>query len=81
MHGILQARILEWVVMAPPGNLSDPGIEPTSLVTPALQADSLLLSYQGIPDTDLHSLIPNLWVAMCFGIEGILNFRKQGHKF
>ena len=38
---------------APPGNLSDPGIEPTAPMTPALQADSLLLSYQGIPDTDL----------------------------
>ena len=33
-HGILQARILEWV----PGHLPDPGIEPGS---PALQADAL----------------------------------------
>ena len=32
---ILQARILEWV--PPPGDLSNPGIEPSS---PALQADS-----------------------------------------
>ena len=29
----------------PPGNLPDPGIEPTSLVSPALQVDSLPLSH------------------------------------
>ena len=30
-----------------PGNLPDPGIKLKSPVTPALQADSLLLSHQG----------------------------------
>ena len=30
----------------PPGDLPNPGIEPTSLVAPALQADSLPLSHQ-----------------------------------
>ena len=34
--GILQARILEWVAMPSSGDLPDPGIEPTSLVSPAL---------------------------------------------
>ena len=43
-HGILLARILEWVAISPPGDLPDPGIEPTS---PALQEDSLQLSHQG----------------------------------
>ena len=38
IHGILQARILEWVAVSPPGDLPDPGMEPRS---PALQADSL----------------------------------------
>ena len=33
----------------PPGGLLDSGVEPTSLVSLALQADSLLLSYQGSP--------------------------------
>ena len=33
----------------PPGNLPNPGIEPASPVSPALQADSLLLSHQGSP--------------------------------
>ena len=35
VHGILQARILEWVPMPPPGDFPDPGIEPTFLVSPA----------------------------------------------
>ena len=30
LHGILQARILEWVAMLSPGDLPGPGIEPTS---------------------------------------------------
>ena len=38
VHGILQARILEWVAIPSPGDLPNPGIEPQSL---ALQADSI----------------------------------------
>ena len=30
VHGILQARILAWVPFPSPGDLPDPGIEPTS---------------------------------------------------
>ena len=37
---ILQARILKWVAMPPPGDLPHPGIEPESPVSPALQVDS-----------------------------------------
>ena len=36
VQGILQARILEWVAFPPPGDLPDPGIEPASLMPPAL---------------------------------------------
>ena len=32
VHGILQARILEWVAMPPPGDLLNPGIELMSLI-------------------------------------------------
>jgi len=39
VHGILQARILEWAPFPSPVDLSNPGIEPGS---PALWADSLL---------------------------------------
>ena len=38
VHGILQARILEWVAFPSPGDLPNPGLE---LRSPALQADSL----------------------------------------
>ena len=38
VHGILQARILEWVTIPFPGYLLDPGIKPSS---PTMQADSL----------------------------------------
>ena len=38
LHEILQARILEWVDMHPPGDLLISGTEPRS---PALQVDSL----------------------------------------
>jgi len=30
VHGIIQARILEWIALPPPGDLSDPGIKPES---------------------------------------------------
>ena len=36
VHGILQARILEWVARPPPVDLPHPGIEPASLTSPAL---------------------------------------------
>ena len=35
-HGILQARILEWVPCPPPGDLPNTGTEPTLLISPAL---------------------------------------------
>ena len=39
IHGIFQARVLEWVAIPSPGDLPNPGIDPRS---PALQADSFL---------------------------------------
>ena len=36
VHGILQARILEWVAISSSRDLPDPGIEPKSLISPAL---------------------------------------------
>ena len=39
VHGILQARILEWTAISFLGDLLNPGIKPASLT---LQADSLL---------------------------------------
>ena len=36
VHGILQVRILEWVASPPLADLSNSGIEPKSLLSPAL---------------------------------------------
>ena len=44
VHGILQARILEWIAIPFSRGSSDPGIEPWS---PKLQEDLYHLSYQG----------------------------------
>ena len=35
VHGILQARVLEWVFLSP-GDLPDPGMEPVSILSPVL---------------------------------------------
>ena len=54
VHGILQARILEWVAVCFSRDLSNPGIEPRS---PALQADSLPAEPPGKPkNTGVGSL-------------------------
>ena len=36
VHGVLQAKILEWVAMPPSGDLPNPGIKPPPLTSPAL---------------------------------------------
>ena len=57
VHGILQARILEWVAFPSPEDLPNPGIEPRS---PALQADSLPSEAAGKPkNTGVSNLIPS----------------------
>ena len=53
-HGILQARILEWVTLPSLGDLPDPGMEPGF---PALQVDSLPAKPPGKPkNTGVGSL-------------------------
>ena len=44
----------------PPRDLSDPGIEPVSSASPALQADCLPLSHQGNPSKSYESLFHRL---------------------
>ena len=54
VHGILQARMLEWVAFPSPGDLPNPGIK---LRSPALQADSLPAEPQWTPkNTGVGSL-------------------------
>ena len=60
VHGILQTRILEWVVFPSPGDLSNPGIEHRSH---ALQADSLPAQPPGKPkNTGVGSLSLLQWI-------------------
>ena len=51
VHGILQARIQEWVAIPFSGDLPNLGIEPRS---PALQADSFLSEPPGKPPSQLR---------------------------
>ena len=70
LHGNIQARILEWVVMPSSRGSSLPRYWNQSPEAPALQADSLLVNHQGIhsPATSsryrlidwLHSLQPKM---------------------
>ena len=47
VHGIFQAKILDWVAISSSRDLPHTRIDPSSPVSPALQADSLLLSQWG----------------------------------
>ena len=72
VHGISQARALQWVAVSFPGDLPNPGIEPKS---PALQADSLPTELQGgpifhesqfsKPPCTLHSVCVCMCVCVC----------------
>ena len=57
VHGIVQARILEWVAMPSSRDLPDPGIEPTTPAAPAVQADSSATEPLGKPQR-LEAIIP-----------------------
>ena len=50
VHGILQARILEWLPFPPPGDLPNPGIYLQLLDLLHCQADSLPLSHLGLQE-------------------------------
>ena len=63
VHGIFQAKILQWAVVPFSRGSSDPGIEPRSA---ALQADSLPLSHGGSPS--FNSISPQ-W---CFLFKPVL---------
>ena len=56
---ISKARILKWIPISPPGDLPDAGIEAMSPASPALQVDSLRLSYWGCPSLAIINCIYN----------------------
>ena len=66
VHGILQARTLEWVAM-PSSRVSSQGIKPR---TPALQADSLPTEPPGKPKS-------KEWVAWWAAVYGVAQSRTR----
>ena len=75
VQGILQVRILEWVVMLSSRSLPNPGIEPTSFLSPALpgrffttsdtwEAPSLLWNSSRLLPVWLSSGIAFQWTAV-----------------
>ena len=75
VHGVLQARILEWVAMSSSGDLSNPGIKPRS---PTLQADSLPTEPPGKPNnTGVGSLSLLHWIFPTLELnQGLLHCRQ-----
>ena len=67
VQGIFQARILEWVAIYFSRDLTHPGIEPMSLVSPALAGGSFITSTTWeAPDT--HMCVTE---SLCFTPETI----------
>ena len=62
VHGIFQARVLEWVAISFSRDLPDPGIEPRS---PALQEDSLPTELSGKPNLLVTSKTISLFQSTC----------------
>ena len=60
VYGILQARILEWAVVPPPGDLPHPEIEPSSLVSHAL-AGGFFTTVPSSPQLFTDSLWGDSW--------------------
>ena len=54
VRGISQARILEWVPLPSPGDLPDPGMEPTS---PTLAGEFFTTEPPGKPNNFPNSLM------------------------
>ena len=75
VHGILQARILEWVTMPSSKGSSQPRIAPRS---PALQADSLPSEPPGAPKNTGVGSLPLLQgiVETQESNRGLLHFRQ-----
>ena len=68
VHGILQARILQWVIFSFPGDLPNPGIEPRP---PSLQVDSLPAEPQGSPSvTAAAAKLLQSCLTLCDPIDG-----------
>ena len=64
VHGILQARILEWVAMPFSRDLPDPEVEPSCLKSPALEGGFFTTSATW-EDPSPTERLTNWWVYVC----------------
>ena len=62
-HGFFQARILQWAAMPPPEDLTDPGIEPTSLIV-SCTVRWVLYRYRHLASPSKNESFPHVWA--CF---------------
>ena len=70
VHGILQLRILQWIVMPLPGGHTDPGTEHAPTASPASQADSSPVCLAQGYHCPLPAISVNvLWPVMCLWSE------------
>ena len=93
VHGIFQAKVLEWLPVPSPGDLPDPGIELTFPVSPAFQADTLAAEPSGKPNlnelnkqirehvTEQTCLLANFWFPFLSWLEIRAYFHLWSTKF
>ena len=62
-QGFFQARILQWAAMPPPEDLTDPGIEPTSLIV-SCTVRWVLYRYRHLASPSKNESFPHVWA--CF---------------
>ena len=77
VHGILQARILQWVACPPSGDLPNPGIKPVSLKSPTLVGRFFTTVLPGKP----RILQKDLWKAPSLHVPKIITSRKNNLLF
>ena len=65
VHRILQARILEWCLCLPPGDLPNPEIKTSSLTSPALE-DGFLNTSHYLRSPDMDIIYPYLYPYLYF---------------
>ena len=63
VHGILQARVLEWVAMPSSRGSSDPGMEPSALKSPPLVGGLFITSATWLFRKWKWSLLSRVWLS------------------
>ena len=80
VHGICQERLLELVPFPTPEDLPDPGIEPSSLVSPASAGRFFTTVPSGKPKCQFYRM-PKPEMSICFRGSESSAFRTVAHEF